>query len=84
MKAIVLRTLAVLVSVSLFVAVVRYAGAGKMGQALLGIAAWLPILAAEAAAIVQNPFYLALIEVTTEFVTADRLCIEADVENLGL
>ncbi len=45
MKAIVLRTLAVLVSVSLFVAVVRYAGAGKMGQALLGIAAWLPILA---------------------------------------
>lgn len=48
------------------------------------LSAWLPILAAEAAAIVQNPFYLALIEVTTEFVTADRLCIEADVENLGL
>ncbi len=45
MRATLLRLLALLVSVSLFVAVVRYAGVGKMGEALWRIAAWLPLLA---------------------------------------
>lgn len=44
MRAAILRGLAVLVSLSLFVAVVRYAGIGPMGQALLRVAAWLPLL----------------------------------------
>ena len=44
MKATILRGLAVLVSLSLFVAVVRYAGLGPMGQALWQVAGWLPLL----------------------------------------
>lgn len=44
MKTAILRGLAVLVSLSLFVAVLRYAGIGPMGQALLRVAGWLPLL----------------------------------------
>lgn len=44
MKAAILRGLAVAVSLSLFIAVLRYAGIGPMGQALLRVAAWLPLL----------------------------------------